>query len=124
MRSSDGVGITPPNVPGTPYPGSSVMMSSTLGAPLGGTTRGGHQVFESLALSLITPPNFGGGGGSCFPSMVVVALGEPNVPVACCAQAALPPKKLEMASTPRVSFWIPAPKSIGLLLVSAVGLCP
>src|SRR5213079_1580332 len=63
------------------------MMSSTLGAPLGGTTRGGHQVFESLALSLITPPNFGGGGGSCFPSIVVVALGEPGTPVTCCAAA-------------------------------------
>jgi hypothetical protein len=54
------------------------MMSRTLGAPFGGTTRGGHQVFESLALSLITPPNCGGAGGSCFPSIVVVALGEPS----------------------------------------------
>src|SRR5579862_7973389 len=61
------------------------MMRSTLGAPFGGTIRGGHQGVESLALSLITPPNFGGGGGSCFPSIVVVALGEPNVPVTCCA---------------------------------------
>ena len=42
------------------------MMSRTLGAPFGGTIRGGHQGVESLALSLITPPNFGGGGGSCF----------------------------------------------------------
>jgi hypothetical protein len=63
------------------------MMSSTLGAPLGGTMRGGHQGVESFALSLITPPNFGAGAGSCFPSMVVVALGEPNVPVVCCARA-------------------------------------
>ena len=63
------------------------MMSSTFGAPLGGTTRGGHQGLESLALSLITPPNFGGGGGSCFPSIVIVALGEPGVPVICCAAA-------------------------------------
>jgi hypothetical protein len=30
---------------------------------------------------LITPPNFIGGGGSCFPSSVTVALGEPGVPV-------------------------------------------
>jgi hypothetical protein len=36
---------------------------------------------ESLALSLITPPNFGGGGGSCFPSSEVVALGVPGIPV-------------------------------------------
>src|SRR5579863_2068294 len=65
------------------------MMSSTLGAPFGGTIRGGHHGVESLALSLITPPNFGGGGGSCFPSMVVVALGEPNWPVTCCAAAGM-----------------------------------
>ena len=63
------------------------MMSSTLGAPLGGTTRGGQYGLESLALSLITPPNGSGGGGSCFPSMVTVALGEPGVPVICWAGA-------------------------------------
>src|SRR6266704_3068560 len=63
------------------------MISSTLGAPLGGTTLGGHQVFESVASSLITPPNAGGGGGSCAPLMVVVALGEPSTPVICCAAA-------------------------------------
>src|SRR5882724_8420891 len=57
------------------------MIRRTLGAPLGGTTRGGHQVFDSLALSLITPPNDSGGGGSCFPSSVIVALGEPGTPV-------------------------------------------
>ena len=27
---------------------------------------------------MITPPNFGSGGGSCFPLIVVVALGEPG----------------------------------------------
>ena len=42
--------------------------------------RGGQYDFESFASSLITPPNFGSGGGSCFPSIVVVALGEPGVP--------------------------------------------
>jgi hypothetical protein len=52
-----------PKVPLTPYPWSSVMISRTLGAPLGGTTFGGHQVLESVAFSLITPPNLGGGGG-------------------------------------------------------------
>ena len=87
MRSIAGVGTTPPNVPGAPKPTSSVMMSSTLGAPFGGTTRGGHQAFDSEAFSLITPPNFGSGGGSCFPLMVVVALGEPSTPVTCCAEA-------------------------------------
>src|SRR5271165_234480 len=62
------------------------MMSSTLGAPLGGTTVIGQYGFESLASSLITPPNGAGGGGSCLPSMVVVALGEPGTPVICCAE--------------------------------------
>ena len=59
------------------------MMSSTLGAPLGGTTVGGHHGLESLALRLIVPPNFGGGFGRYLPSMVVVASGEPGVPVVC-----------------------------------------
>src|SRR4029450_1150303 len=64
------------------------MMSSTLGAALGGTTVGGHHGLESVAVSLMTPPNFGSGGGSCFPSMVVVAPGEPGVPLVCiCALA-------------------------------------
>jgi hypothetical protein len=83
IRSSVGVGITPPNVEGAPKPSSSVMMSNTLGAPFGGTTRGGYQGLESWVLSLMTPPNAGGGGGSCFPFIVVVAPGEPSVPVAC-----------------------------------------
>src|SRR5882724_12516999 len=87
MRSNAGVGTTPPNVPGAPKPASSVMMSSTLGAPFGGTTRGAHQAFDSEAFSLITPPNFGLGGGSCLPSSVVVALGEPSTPLTCCAEA-------------------------------------
>src|SRR5512144_2200482 len=61
------------------------MISRTLGAPLGGTTVGGHQGLDSLAFSWITPSNFRGGGGSCLPSIVVVALGEPGVPVICWA---------------------------------------
>ena len=56
------------------------MIKSTFGAPLGGTTRGGQYGLEFLALSLITPPNFMGGGGICFPSIVTVALGEPGTP--------------------------------------------
>ena len=91
MRSRAGVGMTPPNVLGAPKPTSSVMISSTLGAPLGGTTRGAHQGFDCAAFSLITPPNFGSGGGSCLPSMVVVALGEPGTPVVCGAARKIQP---------------------------------
>src|SRR5580704_2369328 len=63
------------------------MMRRTLGAPLGGTMRGGHQGVESLALCLMTPPNLGGGAGSCLPSKVVVALGEPGAAPLCWAPA-------------------------------------
>src|SRR5439155_21885778 len=61
------------------------MISRTFGAPLGGTTDGGQYGLESLAVSLITPPNFGGSGGSCLPSIVIVAPGVPGVPVICWA---------------------------------------
>jgi hypothetical protein len=93
MRSIVGVGMTPPNVLGTPKPASSGMISSTLGAPLGGTTRGAHQALDWSAPCLITPPNFGSGGGSCFPLRLVVALGEPSVPVSCWPRAGAPPAK-------------------------------
>jgi len=83
MRSIVGVGMTPPKVLGTPNPASSVMMSSTLGASLDGMMRGAHHGFDCRASSLITPPNFGSGAGSCLPLMVVVASGEPCVPVIC-----------------------------------------
>src|SRR5437762_6520716 len=84
------------------------MMSRMLGAPLGGTTVGGHHGLESVAVSLITPPNFGSGGGICLPSMVVVAPGEPGVPVVCiCAvaegatamttAASIPPRRICLA---------------------------
>src|SRR5215471_14655473 len=91
MRSIVGVGMTPPNVLGTPNPASSVMMSSTFGAPLGGATRGAHHGFDCSASFLITPPNFGSGGGSCLPLIVVVAPGEPGVPMIwiCCARREL-----------------------------------
>ena len=55
-----GVGMTPPKVDGAAKPTSSVIMSNTLGAPFGGTTRGGPPGFDSDAFSLITPPNCGG----------------------------------------------------------------
>src|SRR5215475_9684035 len=80
MRSNAGVGMTPPNVLGAPKPTSSVMMSSTLGACFGGTMRGAHHAFDWAAFSLMTPPNFGSGGGSCLPEIVVVAPGEPTSP--------------------------------------------
>src|SRR5262245_40808772 len=63
------------------------MMSKMFGAPLGGTTCGGQYGLESLASILITPPKGGCGGGRYFPSIVVVALGEPGVPVICCPSA-------------------------------------
>jgi hypothetical protein len=56
------------------------------GAPLGGTTAGGQYDLESLAFKLIVPPKGAGGFGRYFPSIVVVALGEPGVPVICWAK--------------------------------------
>jgi hypothetical protein len=55
-----------------------------LGAPLGGTTVGGQYGLEFSAPRLIVPRNGAGGGGRYLPSIVVVALGEPGVPVVCC----------------------------------------
>ncbi len=83
MRSIVGVGITPPKVLGTPKPASSVMISSTFGAPFGGTTRGAHHDLDCSASFLITPPKAGSGAGSWLGLTVLVALGEPNVPVTC-----------------------------------------
>src|SRR5262245_1779148 len=77
------------------------MIRRTLGAPLGGTTCGGQYGFDLLASRLMTPPNFDGGGGRYFPSMVVVALGEPGVPVVCCAGAGAPmASSKEVATSP------------------------
>src|SRR6516225_4671838 len=84
------------------------MMSSTFGAPFGGTTRGGHHGVDSEAFSLITPPNFGSGGGSCLPVIVVVASGEPGVPVICWANVGsgadrTPKARTETLTTHRVA---------------------
>ena len=103
-RSIVGVGITPPKVLGTPKPASSVMISSTFGAPFGGTTRGAHQGLDCSASFLMTPPNFGSGGGSCLPLMVVVALGEPSVPVTCCASTCAVPRKATTTAAPNAVF--------------------
>jgi len=59
------------------------MISSTFGAPLGGTTRAGQYGLDFDASGSILPPNGGGGGGICAPSMVVVAAGDPGLPLIC-----------------------------------------
>src|SRR5271154_5463269 len=125
------------------------MISRTFGAPAGGATRGAHHGLESLALSLMTPPNSGGGGGSWFPGIVVVALGDPNTPVICgaapapagdvaCAWAAADPKGTRrrrkrsqappsrMRETIAVGSLFPPPKpllTIGYLPISALIFC-
>ena len=59
-------------------------MRSTLGAPFGGATRGGHHALDSAAVGLISPPNFGGGGGSAFEVSGSVYAGEPGLaPLSC-----------------------------------------
>src|SRR5712671_5270971 len=114
MRSMAGVGMTPPKVLGAPKPWSSVMMSSTLGAPFGGTTRGAHHAVDPEAFSLITPPNFGSGGGSCFPSIVVVAPGEPGTPVTCWADAEtqLKARRPMPANRLRLIFMMESPRFV------------
>src|SRR5262249_50004824 len=96
--SSVGMGITPPNVLPAPKPVSSVMIRRMFGAPLGGTTRGGHQDFDWSALRSIVPPKGSSGGGSCFPSSVTVAAGEPP-PLPCWACAAGVTIEQESANT-------------------------
>src|SRR6476659_918598 len=73
------------------------MIRRTLGAPLGGTTAGGQYGFDCAASRPISPPNFDGGGGRYLPSIVVVALGEPGVPVICWARAVVAIAKSEHA---------------------------
>src|SRR5262245_50867883 len=106
MRSSAGVGITPPNVLETPYPASSVMISRTLGAPFFGVTRGGQYGVDFAAVCPILPANFGSGGGSCLPSIVVVAAGEPGGGAGSAALAGAP------------GFFLSAPGSDGSLPVA------
>src|SRR4029077_10391321 len=87
MRSSVGVGMTPPKVAGAPKPTSSVMISRMFGAPFGGTTRAAHAGFDCRAFRLISPWNGAGGCGRERPSIVGGASGEPGVPVVCCPVA-------------------------------------
>src|SRR5262249_32524522 len=99
MRSRVGVGTTPPKVLVTPKPVSSVMIRSTLGAPLGGTTRAGQYGVDCAALRPILPSNFWGGGGSWLPGIVVVASGEPGTPVVCWAGVVIPNASSKEAAT-------------------------
>src|SRR5262245_48464671 len=46
-----------------------------------------HTRWPCAALRLISPRNGCGGGGSWLPGIVVVALGEPGIPVVSCALA-------------------------------------
>ena len=87
MRSRAGVGITPPKVLGAPKPTSSVMISSTFGAPLGGTARGRPPGLRLRGVVLDHAAELGRRAGAASPSMVVVALGEPGTPVVCWAAA-------------------------------------
>src|SRR5262245_28229135 len=106
-RSRAGVGMTPPNVLVTPNPESSVMISSTFGAPFFGITFAGQKGLESTAMRSILPPNLGGGGGIWFPGMVVVALGDPGTPVV----------SMPLAGASDLSCW--PPRSDVILLVAA-----
>src|SRR5215470_12389352 len=63
----------------------SLRCNEMLGAAFDDTALGDHNGVDSLAVSLITPPNVRSGGGSCLPLMVVAASGEPGVPVICWA---------------------------------------
>src|SRR5215470_5230612 len=76
-RSIAGVGMTPPKVPETPYPWSSVMIKRMFGVPFFGAICGGQYGLESLAVGLTTPPNVGDGFGRYWPLTVRVASGAP-----------------------------------------------
>src|SRR5450755_4397392 len=81
------------------------MIRRMLGAPLGGTMRGGHQVFDPSRVSLIMPPNFGSGAGSRFPLTVVVELGNPSTPVVCWAFTTLAVKRQTKVNNPLSRSW-------------------
>jgi hypothetical protein len=117
MRSSAGVGITPPKAEGAEKPTSSVMISRMFGAPAGGTICAGQKGFDWAALSLISPLNGGGGGGRYLPSIVVVASGAPDVPVVCCAAAGTPMSKngKQMKSLCRVGSPVALLRVIGIV---------
>jgi hypothetical protein len=65
------------------------------------------------------PSNFCGGAGNCEPSIVVVALGEPGVPVICCAYVAGPIVIVATATNPNGTSQIFPMASMADLLSSA-----
>src|SRR5215831_3014838 len=67
MRSSEGVGITPPNAESTAKSISSVMISRMLGAPLGGTTRAGQSRLRLRGIQVGLDPKGCCGGGTLKP---------------------------------------------------------
>lgn len=95
--------MTPPKVLGAPKPTSSVMIRSTFGAPLGGATLGDHHGLDWVAFKLISPPNFAGGDGRYFPSIVVVDDGEPGIPLLCWALLEPAAKVMSVANTAKSS---------------------
>src|SRR5580704_2730490 len=70
------------------------IISSTLGAALGGTTRAGQQDLDCSAFKLISPLNSPGGVGRYLESRVSVAAGEHGGPVGSCARAATDVKRI------------------------------
>jgi hypothetical protein len=70
--------------------------AARVGAPLGGTVCGGQYGLESSSLRPISPPNLDGGGGRYFLSIVVVAPGDPGVPVVCWAIAGTQASAIEV----------------------------
>src|SRR5215468_7897304 len=56
------------------------MISSTLGAPLGGTMRADQYGFDVRASLVILPLKGWGGAGICAPSIVTCASGDPGAP--------------------------------------------
>jgi hypothetical protein len=74
------------------------MISNTFGAPFGGTTVGGQYGVEFVASRLMTPPKGAGGFGTYRPSNVLVALGDPGVPLISWAEANVANVNIEHAA--------------------------
>jgi hypothetical protein len=75
---------------------------------------------------LITPPNSGSGAGSCLPLIVVVALGDPGVPVVSCAAlpveaTANPTPIKKQVKKQEVRFMVTLFLKVSLRCASAIG---